>query len=275
MQCTNNLKQIGLALHNYHDANGQFPSGHRVTVVNGVNTYYTNWAIQLLPFIEQDNLYKLYNDSLPNIDISNKAVRETYVATYTCPSDANANRLLVPETGANNGSNNGIAYRTGSYRGMSGVSATGFDQWAGFPSEVLVNMARGPGLRGVLHTDWPGGPSPERLTNITDGTSNTLIAGERATRTHISRGTFWADSFNLYSLSGAYNQSASLLNDYDACIRIASDQAQCKYGWGSFHTGLINFVFGDGSVRPVQTSIDMRVFTFLATIAGGEVIPQD
>jgi prepilin-type N-terminal cleavage/methylation domain-containing protein len=275
MKCSNNLKQIGLALHNYHDANGRFPSGHRVTYVNGVTTYYTSWAIQLLPFIEQDNLYKLYDDRVPNIHVNNKAVRETFVATYTCPADINANRLLVPETGANNGSNNGIPYRTGSYRGMSGVSATGFDQWAGFPSEVLVNQARGPGLRGVLHTDWPGGPSPERINSITDGSSNTLVVGERTTRTRIARGTFWADSFNLYSLSGAYNQSAALLNDYDACIRIASDQAQCKYGWGSFHTGLINFVYGDGSVRPVKTTIDMRIFTFLATIAGGEVVQLD
>jgi prepilin-type N-terminal cleavage/methylation domain-containing protein/prepilin-type processing-associated H-X9-DG protein len=275
MKCSNNLKQIGLALHNYHDVNNQFPTGHRLTYTGGAQVYYTNWAILLLPFLEQDNLFRLYDDTLPNIHPNNQVVRETYLSVYTCPSDINANKLLVPETGANNGSNNGIAYRTGSYRGMSGVSATGFDQWAGFPSEVLVNTARGPGLRGVLHTDWPGGPSPERLTNITDGTSNTLIVGERTTRTHISRGTFWADSFNLYSLSGAYNQSATLLNDYDACIRIASDQAQCKYGWGSFHAGLINFVFGDGSVRPVKTSIDMRLFTFQATIAGGEVIQQD
>jgi len=146
----------------------------------------------------------------------------------------------------------------------------------GYPSEVQVNMAQGPGLRGILHTDWtPGGPGPESFASVTDGTSNTLVVGERHTRTHISRGTFWADSFNLYNLSGAYNQSAALLADYDKCLTIASDPAQCKYGWGSFHTGVINFLYGDGAVRPVKTSIDMRVFTYLATVAGGEIIPGD
>src|SRR5439155_25570901 len=134
--------------------------------------------------------------TVPNIHANNQFVREQFVPTYTCPSDVNANRLLVPETGANAGSNNGIPYRTGSYRGMSGVSATGFDQWAGYPSEVIVNMAQGPGLRGTLHTDWAGGgPGAESFASITDGTSNTLVVGERQTRTHNTRGTFWADSF--------------------------------------------------------------------------------
>jgi prepilin-type N-terminal cleavage/methylation domain-containing protein/prepilin-type processing-associated H-X9-DG protein len=276
MKCSNNLKQIGLAMHNYHDVNGSFPSGHRLTYINSAQVYYTNWAIVLLPFLEQDNLFKLYDDTLPNIDPVNKTLRETYVAVYTCPSDVNANKLIVPETGANGGSNNGIPYRTGSYRGMSGVSATGFDQWAGYPSEVNTNLSKGPGLRGVLHTDWtPGGPGPESFASITDGTSNTLFVGERQTRTHNTRGTFWADSFNLYNLSGAYNQSATLLPDYDACLKIASDPAQCKYGWGSFHSGVINFLYGDGAVRTVRTSIDMRIFTYLATIGGGEVIQEN
>src|SRR5215218_8846312 len=171
MKCSNNLKQIGLALHNYHDVNNQFPTGHRLTYTGGAQVYYTNWAILILPFVEQDNLFRLYDDTVPNIHASNKTVRETYVPVYSCPSDINANKLLVPETGADNGSNNGIAYRTGSYRGMSGVSATGFDQWAGYPSEVIVNMAKGPGLRGLLHTDWtPGGPGAETFASVTDGT---------------------------------------------------------------------------------------------------------
>jgi len=276
MKCTNNLKQIGLALHNYHDANGFFPQGHRLTYINGARVYYTNWAISLLPYIEQDNLYIRYDDTVPNIHSNNQFVREQFVPTYTCPSDINANKLLVPETGANDGGNNGVAFRTGSYRGMSGVSATGFDQWAGYPSEVQVNMAQGPGLRGLLHTDWAnGGPGQETFASIVDGTSNTIVVGERATRTHNTRGTFWADSFNLYNLSGAYNQSATLLADYDGCLKIASDPAQCKYGWGSFHSGVINFLYGDGAVRGVKTTIDMRTFTWLATIAGGETISQN
>jgi hypothetical protein len=163
-----------------------------------------------------------------------------------------------------------------SYKGMSGVSATGFDQWAGFPDEVRVNSSRNPGLRGMFHNDWPGGPTtPERVATITDGTSSTLFIGERSTRTRQVRGTFWANSFNLYSLSGAYAQSAALLPDYDACGRIANDIAQCKYGWGSFHPGMLHFAYGDGSVRPVQMNIDMRIFTFLATVGNGETTSEN
>jgi prepilin-type N-terminal cleavage/methylation domain-containing protein len=281
MKCTNNLKQIGLAMHTYHDANGTFPSGHKVTTTNPATDnlafYFSNWAILILPYIEQGNLFTLYNQNLSNFDASanQKAVRETYVATYACPSDVNANKILTPESAPGSGGG-GVAFMTGSYRGMAGVSANGFAQWAGYPSEVVTNSQTAAGLRGMFHTDWPGGPvGPERMSSMTDGTSNTLMVGERSTRTHQTRGTFWANAFNLYSLSGAYTQSASLLNDYDACIAVASDQAQCKYGWGSFHTGVINFVYGDGSVRGVKTSIDMKVFTYLSTVAGGEVIPDN
>jgi prepilin-type N-terminal cleavage/methylation domain-containing protein/prepilin-type processing-associated H-X9-DG protein len=279
MSCSNNLKQIGLALHNYHDANGRFPSGHRVVTPTPANDgqtyYYSNWAIQILPYIEQQNLFQGYNDTVDAFQPANKAVRETYVATYTCPSDVNAKQILTPESSPSTGGG-GIPFMTGSYRGMSGVSSTGFDQWAGFPSEVIKNSQTNAGLRGILHTDWQGGPvSPEKISGISDGTSNTLVVGERTTRTHNTRTTFWANSFNLYSLSGAFNQSATLLNDYDKCATIASDIAQCKYGWGSFHSGVINFVYGDGSVRTISTSINMTTFTYLATVAGGEVIAEN
>jgi prepilin-type N-terminal cleavage/methylation domain-containing protein/prepilin-type processing-associated H-X9-DG protein len=275
MSCQSNLKQIGIACHNFHDTRGTFPSGHKVTY-DGTNTrYFSGWAIQILPYIEQDNLFKQYDDTVPNLDPKNKLVRESYVATYACPAELKPKQILIPETQADTGGTGNVQFMIGSYRGMGGVSATGFDQWAGFPTEVLVNMQQGPGLRGMLHTDWQGGVAPERMANITDGTSNTLLVGERSTRTHMTRGTFWADSFNLYSVSGAYSQSASLMADYDACIRVASDQAQCKYGWGSFHPQQINYVFGDGSVRTIKTNIDMKLFTYLATIGNGETTQEN
>jgi prepilin-type N-terminal cleavage/methylation domain-containing protein/prepilin-type processing-associated H-X9-DG protein len=273
MSCTNNLKQIGLALHNYHDANGTFPSGHKV--LGG--RYYSNWAIQLLPYIEQDNLSRQYNVNQPNVHPANLAVRQTFVKVYTCPSDINANKIISPESNSGEpgaGAAQSAGYATGTYRAMSGVSCTGFDQWAGFPSEVVTLMAKCPGNRGLMHGDGDGGLSPERMGSITDGTSNTIVVGERATRTRERRTTMWANSFNLYSCSGAFPQSATLLNDYDACALVASDIAQCKYGWGSFHTGVINFLWGDGHVQPIQTTINMQVFVAVATIANGEVIPN-
>jgi hypothetical protein len=70
------------------------------------------------------------------------------------------------------------------------------------------------------------------VADVTDGLSNTLFVGERATATHVSRGTFWANSFNLYSLSGAYNQSASLLADYDADPIAALTASRCARAIG-------------------------------------------
>jgi prepilin-type processing-associated H-X9-DG protein len=116
------------------------------------------------------------------------------------------------------------------------------------------------------------------MATITDGTSNSFAVGERATRTTVNRGSFWACSFNLYSLSSASYTSASLLNDYNACVASlgGADAWPCKYGWGSFHpAGGINFVMCDGSVRSISTSVNIISFQGLCTISGGEIIPGD
>src|SRR5262249_31963131 len=192
-----------------------------------------------------------YDNKVSNANTKNKPVRETFVKVYTCPSDINADQILVPETSARDGG--GVRFMTGSYRGMSGVNCDGFDQWAGYPSEVQANLKACPTVRGLLHSvdDWNGLVN-ERIASVKDGTSNTLAVGERSPRTPPTRTTFWADAFNLYSLSGAYSQSYTLLNDYDACSSIPGvDIARCKYGWGSFHPGGINFVFCDGHVITV------------------------
>src|SRR5438128_4128643 len=117
MSCSNNLKQIGLALHNYHDVNNTFPNGHYTVNVGSNRIYYANWCILLLPYIEQDNLYKLYDNTVPNTNARNKAVRETSVKVYSCPSDTNANQLIVPETSDDSPGAGSVAFMTGAYRG--------------------------------------------------------------------------------------------------------------------------------------------------------------
>jgi prepilin-type processing-associated H-X9-DG protein len=251
--------------------------GTAATSSNAV--YGMNWAIAILPFIEQDNLYKAYRIDLPNIDPLNQPVCRTYVKTYSCPSDTNANQLFAPETSAPTGgaTPSGILYMTGSYRGMSGVSWNQTDMFCGYPQESLNCFTHQPTWKGLFHTDFAGGPQPEKITNVRDGTSNTLMVGERTTRTHPTRGTFWADSFNLYSLSAAYSHSITLNGDYDLCIAAPGEQDtqnRCKYGWGSPHAGIINFVFVDGSVRGINQNIDMITFQALSTIANGEIIPD-
>ncbi len=289
IKCGNNLKQIGLAIHNYHDTFGTFPSGHVEQCPAGTGTgteapcqYYSGFFIMLLPFVEQDNLFKTYADfPTPNLTAANRtnaAFCQTYVPVYDCPSDLRSRQVIAPETLAPNGSGQPgtpLLYMASSYKFMSGVTNTSnTDTFAGYWDEVQSAQQAHPGGKGMFHGDGYSGLKPERMASIIDGTSNTLAVGERHTKTHFTRGPFWADTFNLYSGGSACPYSITLQPDYDACQAVVNSN-YCKYGWGSLHTGnLINWVFADGHVRSVSNNIDMNVFQALATIAGGEVIPD-
>jgi len=277
IKCANNLKQIGLACHNYHDTYGTFPSGHVEKPLGGTSEYYMSWAIAILPYVEQGPLWSKYDDTKPNQDVANQPVRNQVVPVYSCPSDIRVqNQILLPETIApNGGTNSNSQYMASSYKAMSGIGDTATtNTYVGYWNEVQTAMAANPSGRGIFHGDGMSGLTPERMTNITDGTSNTLMVGERHTKTHYTRGPFWADSFNLYSASAAWPYSDTMIPDYDLCGTKVSNINFCKYGWGSFHTGGINWVFGDGSVRLVSISIDMKTFMALSTIAGNEIIPN-
>ena len=278
-QCQNNLKQIALALHNYHDANKRFPHGG---VTNGdccSTPSGPTWTIFLLPYLEQEALYQRYDFTVTNEHSNNLFVRTQFVPVYTCPADVHSNKVLQPESGPGGGLN----YATGSYRAVSGRSDSSgwFDSGdaGGFP----------PGWRGVLHSGvdarYPPNPgnfklpygNPERIANISDGTSNTIMVGEYTTITHASRTTFWAYTYTSYNQSSMIlpPQTRQLLADYDQCSKLggANGDNPCKRAWGSLHSGgIINFAFADGSVRSVSTNMDMVLLAALATIAGGEVV---
>jgi prepilin-type processing-associated H-X9-DG protein len=278
MSCSNNLKQIGLGLHNFHDTTGAFPSGHvELLDASGNYQYYSSWAIDLLPYIEQDNLWKKYNNNIPNQDLANQAVVNTPVKTYMCPSDIRAFGVsYLPETIAPGGGGNpgNIKYMASSYKCMTGIGdTTTTNTYGGFWNEVQTALKANPGGKGAFHGDGLSGLQPERMASITDGTSNTIFVGERHTRTHFTRGPFWADSFNLYSKGASWPYSITLLADYDAC-QAQINSNYCKYGWGALHAGGINFLFGDGHVRIISTTIDMNTFMALSTVSGGEVLPN-
>jgi prepilin-type N-terminal cleavage/methylation domain-containing protein len=274
VKCANNLKQIGLGLHNYHDTFHALPVGHEIRnrPDKARDNYYANWAILLLPYIEQNALYRRYDNTRKNRDAANEFVRTSVVFVYACPSDPNLGQVLLPFSSPPTGNSNpDQKYMMGSYRGMSGRSYNDTQMWAGYyNSEYLANLRNAPGWRGPLQVD------AVELSQIVDGTSTTLLVGERVIKPggseeSLRRGTFWADSFNLYCLSAAWASKETLLADYDECYRLLGNQDnRCKYGWSSLHTDQINFLFCDGTVRSLSTSITMSIFQNMGTIAGGE-----
>ncbi len=275
-QCANNLKQIGIALHCHHDALGTLPAGDYASTSGQcpggawVTTHKSedraNWMILILPYLEQEGLYKSYNLIKPNEDPANHPVEVTRVATYICPSDIATDQPVVPAMGPAAGWALNVSYMPGSYRAMSCQSAgTNFLDGG----EITSYPAN---LRGAMHVVGILGFRPERFTDISDGLSHTLMVGEATTRTDFGYKTLWAYSFEHYSLSAATPQSRILMGDYDACCAAggAGSSFPCRRGWGSPHPGGLNFVLCDGSGAFVNTSIDMNLFADLATIAGGE-----
>src|SRR6266851_5775797 len=140
-QCINNLKQIGLAIHNHHDSYKKFPSGHDMRSKNWMGSlpppddakfvsgrgsnnpfYFSNWAIQILPFIEQGSLGKQYNNNYTNEHPNNRFVVQQFVPIYSCPSDPNINKLEHPGSTPSGNQYGGFDYAHGSYRGMSGIN---------------------------------------------------------------------------------------------------------------------------------------------------------
>src|SRR5262249_18707219 len=147
--------------------------------------------------------------------------------------------------------------------------------WGGFWDEVKTAQSYRQFGKGVFHSDGYSGLSPETVTAISDGTSNTLMVGERhvkpgTTDEPIRREPFWADAFNLYTTSASFlNINNSYMKpDYEACTTLTGNANYCKYGWGSFHAGGINFLWADGHVSMIPDTIDQTIFAALGTIAG-------
>ncbi|MBY0521975.1 MAG: DUF1559 domain-containing protein [Gemmataceae bacterium] len=264
--CMNNLKQIGVAVYTYYDANGHYPAGS-VSKAGEIDNYYSVWTVSLLPFIEQDTLFQKYDPTKLNWDTTNPGqaeVRTASVKVYSCPADQIFDQLMNPESG------NGLGqkYRTGNYRAVvgRGKDDNNFFDFNPNASSLPSNW------RGAMHTTGFGGLSTERVEDVLDGTSNTMIVTERSTKTHPNRHTFWAYAHASYWSSSPVLQSRILLNDFDACSNVNSaDPGPCKRGISSFHGNGFNALLGDGSVRFMNANIDLNVLCALATIQGGEL----
>ncbi|MBY0514471.1 MAG: DUF1559 domain-containing protein [Gemmataceae bacterium] len=289
-KCANNLKQIGLALHNHHDVRGTFPPGGMQTGNNGTGCY-TNWAIEILPFMEQNALYQRYDQKQQNHSTTNyNALAMQRVSTYECPSDTLVGLAEAPASGPDTTR----TWMHGSYRAVSGVIVTTVS-WGCWDTYELAkwptNARFSANSKGVLHgtgtayngvPDQTGGDAPgvasmmggpERMASILDGTSNTLMVGECTFTDVTRRATFWAYTYASYNQSSISDSSSTLTNSYNRCAAVNANgygDQMCKRAFGSNHPAGCNFVLADGSVRFVQYSVSIPILRAAATIQGGE-----
>jgi prepilin-type N-terminal cleavage/methylation domain-containing protein/prepilin-type processing-associated H-X9-DG protein len=287
VQCTNNLKQIGLALHNYESAVGCFPSGVISVLANpnwtlpaGNCTAFPaelgpGWSVFALisPNLEQQALHNAINFSLPIADPSNQTVRETRIATYICPSDTGPDMVSMYSCGdPPSASNTPVPIlsnlRPCGYVGILGGTNTDYPN-------TLVGCYEYQPFNGMFHRN-----SRVRVSEITDGTSNTMGIAERDD--HFVT-TNWVGV--IPGAEAIYNPQRGLgcTNWRPPLIAVLAHSRQSGVndpggspgGFQSQHPGGGNFFFMDGSVRFLKTSTALRTFWALCTRNNGEVISSD
>ncbi|MCA9249250.1 MAG: DUF1559 domain-containing protein, partial [Planctomycetales bacterium] len=263
---------VGLAVQNYLVAFNVLPPGGITEGPCCSTRSGTSWAISILPYVEQQALYDLYDMEAYNEDPVNQPVREAALKVYVCPTDLGTDELEVPGSGPATGAK--IKYRRGSYRANTGRSTD--NSWWGAQSsgETFDNFPLPGNWRGPMYTLGALNYTFVRPGDIRDGMSNTLLVGEMASSTTPNRRTYWAYSYAAYNKSYVTTQARTLLADYERCLAIGGPggASPCKGGWGSFHPGGLQFVMCDGSVHFLPDTIDMILFADLGTIAGGEVV---
>jgi prepilin-type N-terminal cleavage/methylation domain-containing protein len=296
-QCSNNLKQIGIALHNHHDALLTLPPGGTYYGDCCNPKTYTNWAIEILPFMEQLPLYSRYRQNEVNVSANNVSVGQQRVKSYDCPSDTMIGKLEVPASGPIGASNK---LMHSSYRAVSGKMnlLSGFHAaWDSHEPQLWPGKVMDHQYKSLLHSiglsynNAPAGTGPhnnmggaEKLKDATDGLSNTLMLGEYTTRSTTNRGTFWAYTYASYNQSSVGSESRLYGKHYGksdtdktACWGLPGVQKDqpCKRAFNSEHPAGSNWTLGDGSVKFISFSVDINLLQNMATMAGGEsaVVP--
>jgi len=254
-QCRNNLRQIGLALHNYESYQRTFPSSSTSQIDFGVWTsnatvyHLHSWATMLLPHLDQGPLYNQINFNVSALDQANVPAAAFVISTYRCPS----------------------------YTGPAFSPSPLYGRYS--PSYALRNyVAMGASTIGNLYLQPDGvfyARSRTRIADISDGTSNTLFIVE----TREPSAAVWIDGGTSAVASRRYLESnvpsyagpENSLN-YQPYFVANGNGIDCQYGPSSMHPGGANHLFGDGSVQFISQNINVLVYDALATRAGGEPI---
>jgi len=273
-KCSNNLKQIALAVHNFHDANGRFPyNGDPITGRGCCNQSQRQWSFlaRLLPYIEQDNLFRAgglaNNPEEPMNSPLGQQLFRTVVPTYRCPSDP------TPDTRTNVANWEGFVMASTSYKGVSGSHYTHAARsdylnntgWSGGDGLVGPNCGNGIFCREDNRRRL-------KMEHISDGTSNTLMIGEDVGV--MNNHNAWAYA------NGANGVCAIPLNLGTMLIRppgvrVDPEWWQNVYSFRSMHPGGANFALADGSVRFVRDSISLNTYRAASSYSGGEILGND
>ena len=300
IQCVNNLKQIGLALHNYHDRNNTFPPAAISKGGSDASQWYLGtwwgWLALSLPGMEQTPLYNSCNFSLDNFAPANTTVSLTIVSSFLCPSDTagvlftNLQGVTMGPGGANFG--NVYTGAVSNYVGSWGDTRTGNPAWdqlsgdsgGGYFSDT--NFGCNNTYRGIFGdcSDAQG----TSISSCTDGTSNTLLTGENSPS--YNGALAWVNGDGTYASTVVPLNWFTYLKDN----QVDTDGSTCSfgllnslsgphcfrnqtynYGFKSKHPGGANFGFADGSVKFLKQSINPRVYNALGSRAGGEVVSAD
>jgi prepilin-type N-terminal cleavage/methylation domain-containing protein len=278
-QCQNNLKQLGLACHNYQDTYNVLPPA-RIA-----RDAYATWPVLVMPFVEQDNLFKTWVIQ-QGYSSQGPEARETTVKTYFCPG---RRQPMLSPASENGGANGGLQGACGDYACCAGDGTnpnTRHGNGAILVGRVLIPSGPGPqtGENGI---DQPNANPPTlplvpivsftsytSLTQIPDGTSNTLLIGEK----HVRAGHF--------GQSGDGDKAYYSGLNYDAAQRVAGagfplardpfdNHTNRQDLFGGPHVGVCQFVMADGHVVPLSVNIDEANLRRLANRADGEVITVD
>lgn len=273
-QCTNNLKQIALAMHNYHDSNGCFP----FAMIQGAGSAKYASFTGILPYVEQGPLFASYNIVLGSRDLSNTTVSSTLVSSYLCPSmtipyakpDFALEDYLAPSSYAtSNGNSYADLYKRRHLFGMPTGVIIGDSTTNSGDTEAPLTKIASPTIK---------------VGAIRDGSSQTFMIGEQDyglkndffSSTTERAGQFrggqgvWAHGYprqGNFSTWGAFNRHE--VNDD------ATSEESGIYAFRSQHPGGANFAFADGSVRFVKESVSKPIYRGLSTREGHEVISAD
>ncbi|MBA4192290.1 MAG: prepilin-type cleavage/methylation domain-containing protein [Planctomycetaceae bacterium] len=263
VQCSNNLKQLGLASHNYHDNLQTLPPawlGGNSLDPDG----WASWGVLLLPYLEQNNIYQLWNLNYP-ASKQPAAAYQQQVKAYHCPSRPDF-VLSTSDFVAGGGGLTDYAASFGT--GANGSNSNGtIIPTANMGSSVTTDASGNP----VLKPGWRG---QLNLLSISDGTSNTLLFGEKHIRPNSLRGKN-EDRSIFGGQTNSQRRMAGLDVNGDARpLRPPQDQTGvlANSSFGGPHTGICQFVLADGSVKAFLLSTDLNTLAGLSTRSGGENI---